>query len=552
MKARTRNRWTWIIGGVVLVAGLVAFGFGQTRQSDALAAGETAVAFVGDLDESATASGQIVAAREADLSLPISGEVVEVLVTTGDTVNAGDVLLRLDTAALQRDVASAEQDVAIAQAELADLLADPSVEDVAAAEAAILNAQAKLDDALTGPSEEEIAASEAELRAAEADVRAASADVEAAYEVTEADILAAEADLADALEEQHSARNFWVLLADCEVNESGSHSCTPVDNDRMETATQNVQAANAQVAIAQTRLDETRYPDSNDIASAQAGLSAAVAQYDAAVARHEALLLGSSDAHFAATRADLASAEAALESLMAGPPDTDIAIYEIRVAQAETDLQEARNSLANATLVAPFDGVITAVHFSEGEQASGLAAEMVDTDSLEVVLDVDEVDLGRLALGQPAVVTLETWPDVEIEAAITAIAPSATDSDSGLVSYEVHLGLEETSLPVLIGMTANADLVTARRESVLLVPNAAITADRQAGIYTVNLVGTDAGGARITTPVPVTIGLKDGEVTQITSGLSEGDRVLLGELSAPTQQRGFGPGQGHGQGRLDS
>jgi HlyD family secretion protein len=552
MRALAKNKWIWIIGGIVLIAGLVAFGLGQTRQSGvatAAAAGETAVAFIGDLAESATASGQVVAAREAGLSLATSGEVEQVNVVTGDTVGVGDVLVRLDTAALERDVAAAEQDVAIAKAELADLLADPSAEDVAAAEAAVLNAQAQLDDLLAGPGKEEIAASEAAVRAAEADVRSAAADLEATYDVSEADIMAAEADLADALEQQQSAHNTWVRLADCEVNESGSYTCTPVDNDRMETATQNVQAANAQVAIAQAQLDELRDPDSNDVATSQANLAAAVARYDAAVARHEALLLGGSDADIAAARADLASAKASLESLLTGPLETDVTIYETRVAQAETDLQEARNGLADATLVAPFDGVITAVHLSEGEQSSDLAVEMVDMDSLEVVLDVDEVDLGRLAVGQPAVVTLETWPGVEIEAVITAIAPSATDSDSGVVSYKVHLGLRETDLPVLVGMTANADLVTARREGVLLVPNAAITADRQAGTYTVNLVRTGSDGVVTITPVQVTVGLRDSEHTQITDGLSEGDRVLVGELSASAGQRGFGPGQGGGFGR---
>ena len=142
-----------------------------------------------------------------------------------------------------------------------------------------------------------------------------------------------------------------------------------------------------------------------------------------------------------------------------------------------------------------------------------------------------------------AVVTLETWPDVEIDGLITAIAPSASDSGSGVVSYEVHLGLGETDLPVLVGMTANADLVTARREGVLLVPNAAITADRKAGTYTVNLVHTEPDGTKTVRPVDVTVGLKDVVYTQIIDGLVEGDVVLLGQLSAPTQQD-FGPGQG--------
>jgi HlyD family secretion protein len=542
MMAKMKNRWIWVIGGVVLLGGLFAGYRGRNTGAAAdAAAGETAVAFIGDLVESVSASGQVVAGREVGLSLATSGRVDQVMVAVGDAVNAGDVLVQLDAAALERAVASAELDVATAEAELADLLAGPAAEDLTTAEAAVRSAQAKLDDLLAGPSEEEIVASRAGVQAAEARVDSAEADLVAAYDVSKADIMTAEANLEAAIERQESAHNAWVLLADCEENGSGGHTCTASDSDRMETATQNVQAANAQVALAQAQLAELREPDASSIAAAQAGLDAAQAQYEAAVARHEALLLGASDADIAAAEADLASAQASLESLIGGPSETDIAIAEIRIAQARTGLQEAQEALADASLVAPFDGVITAVHVNEGEQASGLAVQLEDDSSLEVVLSVDEVDLGRLAVGQPAVVTLETWPDVEIDGVITAIAPSSSDSGSGVVSYEVHLGLGETDLPVLVGMTANADLVTARREGVLLVPNAAITADREAGTYTVNLVRTEPDGTRTVTPVDVTVGLKDGDYTQIIDGLVEGDEVVLGQLSAPTQQ-GFGPG----------
>jgi HlyD family secretion protein len=544
MMAKLKNKWIWIVGGISLLVGLFAIGFGQIGSGDAAAAetGETAVAFIGDLAESVSASGQVVAGREADLSLTISGRVDQVDAAVGDAVNAGDVLVRLDTASLDRAVASAELDVVTAEADLADLLAGPTPEDVAAAEAAVASAQTKLDDLLAGPSEEEIASSQAAVQAARANVDSAAADLVAAYDVNEADIMAAEANLETAIEQQEAAHNMWVRLADCEENENGGHTCAPTDNDRMETATQNVQSANAQVAIAQVRLDEVREPDANSIASAQASLAAAEAGYDAAVARHEALILGASDSDIAAAEADLAGAQASLESLIAGPSETDIDIYRISVAQAETALQEAQNALTDASLVAPFDGTITSVHVNAGEQASGLAVGLIDDGSLEVILSVDEVDLGRLTVGQPAVVTLETWPDIEIDGVITSIAPSALDSDDGMVSYKVHLGLGETDLPVLVGMTANADLVTARREGVLLVPNAAITADRNAGTYTVNLVNTDPDGTRTVTPVEVSVGLKDSNRTQIIDGLAEGNVVVLGQVSAPAQQ-GFGPPQ---------
>jgi multidrug efflux pump subunit AcrA (membrane-fusion protein) len=108
------------------------------------------------------------------------------------------------------------------------------------------------------------------------------------------------------------------------------------------------------------------------------------------------------------------------------------------------------------------------------------------------------------------------------------------------VTYEVHLRVEAGDLPVLTGMTANAELITAQREDVLLVPNRAITADRQAGKYYVNLVQGDS-----IVKTEVTIGLRDRDFTEITDGLNEGDELFIGEIEEGLM---FGPGQGQGPG----
>jgi multidrug efflux pump subunit AcrA (membrane-fusion protein) len=163
--------------------------------------------------------------------------------------------------------------------------------------------------------------------------------------------------------------------------------------------------------------------------------------------------------------------------------------------------------------------------------------EIVDTNSLEVILDVDEVDIGTITLGQPASITLESWPNDEIQAEVIAIAPrQKANQSNALVTYEVTLSLGDTELPVLVGMTANANLITDAKEGVLLVPNRAITPDRQAGKYYVRLLQEDG----TTEKVEVTIGLRDDQFTQITDGLSEGDEVMIGN-DIPTLT--FGPPQ---------
>jgi HlyD family secretion protein len=232
----------------------------------------------------------------------------------------------------------------------------------------------------------------------------------------------------------------------------------------------------------------------------------------------------------------LAQAQAELAALIDGAPAAEIAAAEAEVEQARLSLAGAEAELAAATIRAPFAGVVTAVAVSEGEVASGAAVTLVDMDSLEVVLAVDEIDVGNLAAGQPALITLETWPDVAIDSEITAIAPGATTApDSALVTYDVHLSLAQTDLPVRAGMTANANLITAQRENVLLVPNRAVNVDRQSGTYSVNLVAGDG-----TQEVPVTIGLRDSQHTQILDGLQAGDSLLITN-SAPIEDLMQGP-----------
>jgi HlyD family secretion protein len=166
---------------------------------------------------------------------------------------------------------------------------------------------------------------------------------------------------------------------------------------------------------------------------------------------------------------------------------------------------------------------------------------------MEVVLNVDEIDIGDLAVGQAAVVTLESWPETEIESEIVYIAPYSNSSpESPVVTYEVRLTLQETELPIRVGMTANASLITAQRENVLLVPNSAINADRASGTYSVNLVTADSSGSQTITEVPVTIGLRDGRYTQITGGLQAGDEVAVGN-TLPVQNL-IGSGNGNGGG----
>ncbi len=537
MKKLLRNKWSWIgIGGVVLALALFALVQGQrSAAAQTPQTGDIVTAFVGDLSASATASGNIEAGQLAELSLLRGGTVAEIYVAVGDSVTADDPLLQLETAVLNRDVANAELAVIIQETNLATLLEPATEADLAAAEANVASAAATLADLLDGPDANDIAAAAADMRAAQADLNAAYArlsDLTDGADANEIEAAQIELELVQTAATQAAEAHSTILVTEPE----GFITQETLDTMELSARTAALQA-NAELQAAQETLDELRSGDPNSIAAAQASVSLASASLKTAELRLQQVQEGASAVQIAQAEATLAAAEATLDRLVRGATDEQIAIAQAQLTQAQTNLARAEQNLANATLIAPYDGVITAVHVSIGEQASGVVVEMFNPTSLELVLDVDEVDISNIILDQKAVITLETWPDEVIEATVVSIAPRNTAvQGSGLVTYAVYLALGDTDLPIRVGMTANADLITAQRSDVLLVPNRAITPDRAAGKYYV----TRADGQG----VEVTIGLRDGENTQITSGLNAGDELVI-ETAVPVDEL-LPPGPGGG------
>lgn len=533
-------KWIGAVALIAIVITVFLISRGPGNNANAQSS-ETVEAFIGDLDATATATGQLEAAAKAGLSFVQSGTVAERLVDVGDAVNAGDPLLVLDTTALERAVRDAEQAVLIQQSRLLDLQRPATEVEIAAANANVANAQARLDDLLAGGSGSDIAAQEAVVQGAQADVAAAAARLASAGAGgTSDELLAAEFALEQAQTAYTQAEEAHRATFDCTWNDgSGSFDCVG-GSDAEKAARVVAQQALADLRAAEERLDNLQ-PGSGraSVAAAQAALISAQASLSADLARLEQLRDGPTTAELASAEAAVARANQQLNSLLDGPADNSLIQQEVQVEQAAIALQRAQNNLEAATLLAPFDGVVTAVMASVGETATGVVVELVNMNTLEVVLEVDEIDLGSLDLGQNAVVTFETYPGTPIAAEVVQIAPENTPNQSGTVVYEVNLALAEHDLFLLEGMTADASLTTDQRENVLLVPNEAIQSDRSTGTFTVDVVTGRADEELTVESTPVTIGLRDGSFTQITGGIEAGTELAVGYNPPPTQ--GFGP-----------
>ncbi|MBN1579143.1 MAG: efflux RND transporter periplasmic adaptor subunit [Anaerolineae bacterium] len=576
MKKKNKNkRIMWIVIGVVVVAAVVLGGgwlvSRRVRAESSIDPGQVVTAFIGTLSAEASASGQLLPQQEAKLAFSATGRVEQVLVDVGDQVRAGDVLIRLESDALERAVRTAEQNLAIQQANLAalldgasleeldaaqaavqsaqtqldDLLAGPSDQDLAAAQAAVVSAQAQLDDLLAGPSEEDLERARAALASALA-VEQAEAK---RYAALDAQLVVARQQLDLAAVNLENAKYFYDALAnDWQHKEYADFS---PEADVYKDAQTAYQIALARYNLNVAGINDNTYRSAQaQVAQARASLAAltedktveiAGARQQLAQARASLVTLTEDKTtQIASARQQLAQAEANLVNLLEGASEEKIAIAQAQVEQARIALANAEARLADATLVAPFDGAVTAVNVEIGEWATGQVVELVDTSSLEVVLDVDEIDIGSIAVGQEAIVTLETWPDQDLSGKVVSIAPTG-NTTAEIVTYQVHITLNAGDLPVRTGMTANANLITAEQEGVLLVANRAISVDRDIGQYYVHRVQGET-----VTKVPISVGTRDRNYTQVTSGLEQGDKLVIGY----DEQSGlpFGPGQGGGMG----
>jgi HlyD family secretion protein len=191
---------------------------------------------------------------------------------------------------------------------------------------------------------------------------------------------------------------------------------------------------------------------------------------------------------------------------------------------------------------APFEGSILAVQVNEGEWASPGAPAIVlaATQLLILEVNVDEIDIAQLSEGQPAYLSFDAIKGEEVGGTVTHIDPASTNV-GGAVAYGVEISFDPGDLPVRLGMTADVDIVVTRAEDVLLVPNRAIEADREAGRYYVTRAKASGAGERL----EVRIGLRDEDQTQIVEGLEEGDQLVLPEVPVQGQTEQFqGPGGG--------
>jgi len=209
-----------------------------------------------------------------------------------------------------------------------------------------------------------------------------------------------------------------------------------------------------------------------------------------------------------------------------------------KVDQAKLALQQAKDAAAATVLKASAPGTVTAVNGSVGQrvgsssaassggngssaQSSGSSGFIVLTDMSNMVVKatVAEIDVSKIKAGQDATVTINALPDTPVQAKVIGADLTPTTSNN-IVQFGVQLSLVTPPAGIRPGQSASVSIVVARADDALSVPSAAVrTVNGQ------NSVTVLSGGQQVTRAVEV--GVRSESRVQITSGLTEGEEVVL-------------------------
>jgi HlyD family secretion protein len=214
-------------------------------------------------------------------------------------------------------------------------------------------------------------------------------------------------------------------------------------------------------------------------------------------------------------------------------------VNKAKVAQSQADveknnatLKQLEEQLSYTTITAPIDGVVLSRDVEVGDAVSsilvlGSSATLVmtlgDTSEVYVKGKVDESDIGKVYLGQPARIRVETFKDKTFTGKVTKISPMGVEKDN-VTTFEVRASINNPGGELKAEMTANAEILLDEHKSVLMIPEGAIMYDKD---KKASVDIPDPKGKEGKRKVAVNIGISNGAKTEVLSGLKEGDEVVL-------------------------
>ncbi|MBX3050656.1 MAG: HlyD family efflux transporter periplasmic adaptor subunit [Caldilineaceae bacterium] len=360
--------------------------------------------------------GALQVAEPRQVVAAAGGQVTSLLVEEGDSVTAGQELLRLDTTNLDTGIEKAEIGLDLAKIALAQLGEGSKESELATAKANVDVAKINLEKLKEGPTKSEITAAQNSTNAAWARYN----ELKAGPSQARIDQLRANMDKAQiALTE--AQRNYDEIAWRPDIGKTPQSAA--------------LQRATIDFTAVKAAFDEATAP------AKQSDLLTALTAAQRAQISQDDLLEGATDADIALAEARVLSAQAALDRLEELAGASDLAAGELRVRQAEIGLEEAKAAKARAKVTAPIAGVVTSLNVSLGQMigAGSSVAVVGDVAALKLVVNVPQDDIDRVSVGASVTVT-RYGTDKTVDATVKRIAPVGTPG-AGTATFPVTIML---------------------------------------------------------------------------------------------------------------
>jgi len=203
-----------------------------------------------------------------------------------------------------------------------------------------------------------------------------------------------------------------------------------------------------------------------------------------------------------------------------------------QVTQSQATLNQLEEQLSYTTILSPMDGVVLSRDVEIGDAVSsilvlGSTATLVmtigDTTEVYVKGKVDEADIAHVYLGQSARIKVESFRDRYFQGKVTKISPMGVEKDN-VTTFEVRVSINNPGGELKAQMTANAEILLDEHKNVLTVPENAVIYDAMKNASVEIPDKKQKDGKR---KIPIKVGLSNGTITEVVSGLKEGDQVVL-------------------------
>ncbi|MEK9165617.1 MAG: HlyD family efflux transporter periplasmic adaptor subunit, partial [Patescibacteria group bacterium] len=251
----------------------------------------------------------------------------------------------------------------------------------------------------------------------------------------------------------------------------------------------------------------------------------------------------------------------ALQDLKNGADELDIRAKKITVQQKQDALTATQQNLADYYIRAPFNGIIASVNIKKGDSVSSSAIATLITKQKIAEITLNEIDITKVKSGQKANITFDAVPDLNITGQVAEVDTLGTTTQ-GVVNYGVKIAFDAQDERIKPGMSLSVSIIIDAKTDTLLVPNSAVKGQGNASYVEVLSTGqtepTEPNSAEakilgdninsLPRRQPVTIGLSNDTMTEIISGLNEGNQVVTQTTTSTSAQNqsqqnsGFNPG----------